>query len=530
MNPKPSERMQALPTTLAVVVLALLVMPLVLALPAPASAAYDLVDEWGSIGSGDGQFRDPSDIATDAAGNVYVTDTHTVGETGASTVNNRIQKFTSSGTFLAKWGGIGTGDGEFGGLFSGPSDLATDASDNVYVVDPGNHRVQKFDSDGTFLTKWGSEGTGDGEFRDPSGIATDGLDNLYVADRGNRRVQKFDSDGTFLTKWGGPGTGDGRFAYPGPSDLAADASGNVYVADTGNQRIQKFDSDGTFLTEWGGPELPDPSDVATDAAGNVYVSVFFAGETRIRKFDSDGTFLTEWGSSFCSDEAVGNVGDTDADGNLYATGFDEIQKFAEVPFATAIISGPCGTTTDNTPTFTFSADIAGPSVECKLDSQAFAPCSSPLTAPPLTDGEHAFNVRAKDDAYTDPTPASAAFSVDATVGGSASARRTQKQNGKKVTIKATVKADEELSAKAAGKIKVGEKSFKLEPQTEAYIPAGQSKNLKLRPKSSRDETEVVKALKRGAKARAKLKVELNDGLNAETEKFSVRLKRQGEGR
>ena len=61
---------------------------------------------------------------------------------------------------------------------------------------------------------------------------------MYVADTEDGRIQKFDSDGTLITKWGSYGTGDGQFN--GPSGIAVDSSGNVYVADTNNYRIQVF--------------------------------------------------------------------------------------------------------------------------------------------------------------------------------------------------------------------------------------------------------------------------------------------------
>jgi DNA-binding beta-propeller fold protein YncE len=61
----------------------------------------------------------------------------------------------------------------------------------VYVADAGNSRIQGFTSDGTFLTKWGGYGEGDGEFRAPVGVATDVRGHFYVADTGNSRVQVF---------------------------------------------------------------------------------------------------------------------------------------------------------------------------------------------------------------------------------------------------------------------------------------------------------------------------------------------------
>ena len=72
----------------------------------------------------------------------------------------------------------------------------------MYVVDTLNNRIQKFNSNGTFITKWGSKGTADGQFNFPDGIAVDSSGNVYVADDGNNRIQKFDSNGTFITKWG----------------------------------------------------------------------------------------------------------------------------------------------------------------------------------------------------------------------------------------------------------------------------------------------------------------------------------------
>src|SRR5438876_663229 len=88
------------------------------------------------------------------------------------------------------------------------------------------------------ITKWGSQGTGNGQFKNPSYVAVDSSGNVYVADSGNNRIQKFNSDGTFITKWGSTGTADGQFR--GPDGFAIDSSGNVYVADYGNNRIQVF--------------------------------------------------------------------------------------------------------------------------------------------------------------------------------------------------------------------------------------------------------------------------------------------------
>jgi streptogramin lyase len=228
-------------------------------------------------------FAGPGDIALDNDGFAYVVDRQ----------NNRIQKFNRDGVFITKWGNNGTGDGEF----NTPYGIAADSSGFVYVVDYGNDRIQKFSSDGEFIAKWGNNGTGDGEFNTPYGIAVDGSGFVYVADEGNHRIQKFSSDGEFIAKWGNNGTGDGEFNCP--AGIAVDSGGFVYVTDYENDRIQKFSSDGEFITKWGNNgtgdgEFNTPYGVAADGSGFVYVTDY--GNNRVQKFSPDGEFIAKWGS------------------------------------------------------------------------------------------------------------------------------------------------------------------------------------------------------------------------------------------
>ena len=276
------------------------------------------ITKWGSSGDRDDQFLGPGGIAIDNNSNVYVADSF----------NHRIQKFTSNGEFVTNFGSFGSGDGEF----MIPFGVAIDSSGHVYVTDTWNHRIQKFKSNGEFVAKWGSEGSGDGQFNKPQGIAIDGNGNVYVADTYNDRIQKFTSNGQFIAKWGSSGKGIGQFSSPG--GIVIDGSGNVYVADTFNDRIQKFTSDGQFIIKWGSFGNGDgqfllPGGIAIDSNSNVYVADTY--NNRIQKFMAEGQFITKWGSGGSGDGRFNEPSGIaiDGSGNVYVTDTwnDRIQKF-----------------------------------------------------------------------------------------------------------------------------------------------------------------------------------------------------------
>lgn len=298
-----------------------------------AGTRYALDRTWGSRGSANGQLLFPRFVATDAGGNVYVADNG----------NDRVQKFTSTGGFVAKWGSNGAGNGQF--AEEGPEGIATHAG-NVYVADrgsplsTGNFRVQKFTSTGGFITAWGGNGSGDTQFLGPRGLATDRAGSVYVADYPTasfdfHRVKKYGTTGAFITKWGTFGIGDGQFREP--NGVATDATGNVYVADSGNDRVQKFTSTGAFVTRWGSSGAGNgafqyPCGVAADSAGGVYVTD--ADADNLQKFTSAGGFVTTWGGS---GSGAGQFSDpcgvaTDALGSVYVVDVSNhrIQKFTPI--------------------------------------------------------------------------------------------------------------------------------------------------------------------------------------------------------
>ncbi|WP_319641651.1 NHL repeat-containing protein [Methanovulcanius yangii] len=261
-------------------------------------SSYEFVTKWGTEGYNDGQFKFPNAIAVDSSGYVYVLD-HS---------EQRVQKFTSDGTFVSK---LKYGD------FWGAKGIAVDDDGNIYICDTENNRIQKFAPNGALLTRWGTEGYNDGQFKFPNAIAVDSSGYVYVLDHSEQRVQKFTSDGTFVSKlkygdfWGAKG-------------IAVDDDGNIYICDTENNRIQKFAPNGALLTRWGTEGYNDgqfkfPNAIAVDSSGYVYV--LDHSEQRVQKFTSDGTFVSKlkygdfWGAKGIAVDDGGNIYICDTENN-----------------------------------------------------------------------------------------------------------------------------------------------------------------------------------------------------------------------
>jgi DNA-binding beta-propeller fold protein YncE len=178
---------------------------------------------------------DPNGIAVDRAGNIYV------AEIGSK---HRVQKLGPDGTFIAAWAP---------GLY-GPRKIAIGPDNSIYVVDSGRNRIVKLSPDGQVLASWGSEGSGDGQFIGLSSVAVDPTNNkVYVADPINSRIQVFDSNGKFLTKWSVP-----EWGRPvGFEDLAIDPDrSRLYASSASMSTILVFDLQGNRL----GTVTPTPPD------------------------------------------------------------------------------------------------------------------------------------------------------------------------------------------------------------------------------------------------------------------------------
>ena len=243
----------------------------------------------GRSGDAPGALANPSGVAVDGEGNIYVLDSG----------NARIQKFAADGRLLKATGDAGSGEGEF----NQPADLAIDEEGNVYVIDTWNHRVQKFDADLNFVTAWGGPtkdlvNPGDYEMWGPRSIAVDGQGNVWVVDTGTQRVRKFSPDGELLGTVGERGDDLGQFREP--VGIAFDAiTGDFLVADVGNARIQRFDSEMRAIAaypidEWKDLDPRNKPDLAVLPDGRILASDPVHG--RILLLDQAGSVIASLSS------------------------------------------------------------------------------------------------------------------------------------------------------------------------------------------------------------------------------------------
>jgi sugar lactone lactonase YvrE len=339
-------------------------------------------------GSGDNglatsaELSNPSDMALDGAGNLYIADFG----------NNRVRMLSAATSNITDYAGTGaygwTGDGgqATSATMNGPTGLAVDEVGNLYIAEQYNHVIRKVTAATGVITTVAGNGTqgfsGDGglatqaKLNRPYGVALDGAGNLYIADKNNNRVRMVSASSGNISTVAGNGSssdsGDGGLAtqagLSGPLAVAVDAAGNLAIADSGSGFRMVFAASGLIETDL--VSVGVPVTLREDGAGNLYTADSMNG----------GLYVVNPTTSFSYPTATG-VGSLDAmDGaqtallvNIGNTALTAVAPGLTAPADFAQVAGS-GTPADCTATFSTAAGAA-----CTLNLEFEPTALGPLT-------------------------------------------------------------------------------------------------------------------------------------------------------
>ena len=266
---------------------------------------YEYRPEWARLSNGM-SLQGPSGVAVDSNDRVYV-----FQRQGPCVV-----VFDPSGSVHGVWQ-------RRDGIPADAHHVHVGSGDTVYLVDRDAHQVLLYDTAGNLLSTLGNRGRAEMQapFNHPADVCVAPSGELYVADGyGNSSVHRFSSDGDYISSFGSPGSGPGQFRVPHSIRVSND--GRVYVADRENHRVQVFTGEGEFISEW--TDFKCPMGVHIDANQVVYVTDQIP---RISLYSLDGELLAR-GRTF---EGAHQVY-TDSKGNIYGidTANQRLQVFAKI--------------------------------------------------------------------------------------------------------------------------------------------------------------------------------------------------------
>jgi hypothetical protein len=286
------------------------------------------LSKFGSKGTTEGSFESPQGVAMDVHGNVWVSDN----------LNNRIEEFSPSGTFLKACGSKGSGEGQF----NGPTGIAVNPTSDgyrggyIYVSDSGNGRIEVFSPECKYTETIGKQGSGNGALSNPMGLAF-GFDGthyyrqppvLAVADSGNNRLEEFTwqvnnaqyKAGEYFASYGSAGSGEGQFLDPTGVALIGTEHPETEqfdIIDSGNNRIQEIEEEEITSTREkasfkhirqfgskgaGEGQFSGPTAIATDPTTGE-LSVTDTGNNSIEQFLPNGTYIARFGNAGSGNES-----------------------------------------------------------------------------------------------------------------------------------------------------------------------------------------------------------------------------------
>ena len=229
--------------------------------------------------------------------------------------------FGPDGTYLESWGTPGTGKGEFNMRRANgdPYGMVAFAKDgSFYVLDSGNHRVQVFDKDRTFVREWGTLGKGPGQFTETGGIVVDTDGNVVVIDNVRAVIETYKPDGTVVSTI--PAFPEDLHATPGvnrgANQIHIGPNGHYFLSIVEPNVLAEIDRTGKLVRTYGDKGQPcaiveQPNGVAWDAAGRMYLA---QGAVRgdapsIVVFGPDGSCLGGFGKLGAGDTDLGFIVD-----------------------------------------------------------------------------------------------------------------------------------------------------------------------------------------------------------------------------
>ena len=233
---------------------------------------------FGQQGSPTGMLNLPWGVAVNEHDEIAVT------ERG----NNRVQVFSSDGTYLRSFGREGDKQGEFDNL----AGITLHETKNIIVVDTRNHRIQCFNEQGEYLKQFGGKGNLDHQLSNPLGLFVCSKGNIIVADSHNKSIKIFSPDGHYLSKLGS----EGFFTFP---FHCIQYDKYLIVSDYEEHCIKVFDKNGYFLYKFGKKgkrdgEFSYPHCLSVNKAGHLMVCDAY--NHRVQIFELSGKFITKFGS------------------------------------------------------------------------------------------------------------------------------------------------------------------------------------------------------------------------------------------
>jgi tripartite motif-containing protein 71 len=251
---------------------------------------------------GSTQLNSPVGVGTDSAGNVYV----------ANKNAGRVEKFSPSGAYLAKFGSFGTGAGQL----QRPVAVDVDPSGNVWVADNSSYKIVEYSSTGTFVRQISVP-------ERPVGIATDGLGNVWWvgAEEFGGAAWKLDATGKYIA------AASGIYRSHG---IDVDAAGNVWITD--DSGVHEYTSGGVFIRSWTVGSIP--KGIAADSSGNLWIGV----GCQVKKYSPLGAALDSFGKCWAAPANFQYLSPSDGiavapGGAIWVSnsGVNEIQKWVPTP-------------------------------------------------------------------------------------------------------------------------------------------------------------------------------------------------------